>query len=70
MTTPHDWADVLERAARHLRACPWAAYGTEEMDADAAALRTLAAAMEAATRVPILEMRGETVYALNLTEAP
>lgn len=36
---------------------------------DAIDLRALAAALRGATRVPILEMPGDTIYALKLEEA-
>lgn len=65
MTTPHDWADVLERAADHLD------FATAQDEAPVrAALRTLAAAFQGA--VPNSDRYGERdgEIILTLPEAP
>lgn len=80
--TPHDWADVLQRAVDEVRASlregvcdgcdhPTCKRDREEADTISAALRTLAAAMQAATPVAkSLRTKGKLLLLLTLPESP
>lgn len=77
MTTPHDWADVLERAADEcMDAREWDEYtrqprgGNVILESDAAALRTLAAAMRSAKPDDIADVKITGRYRLTLPESP
>ena len=89
MTTPHDWADVLERAKTYAKYVSrerivdlaqdqitrWGTLRDAEnlraaAIADAAALRTLAAAMRGAQPDDIADVKITGRYRLTLPEAP
>ena len=81
MTTPHEWADVLERAADEVRTglregvCDGCDHPTckrdrEEADTISAALRTLATAFQAAKPVAkSLRTKGKLLLLLTLPES-
>jgi len=78
--TPHEWAALLERAARRADIAATVALAAESIakhESDAAALRTLAAATQKAQRIPGnnyvsingVELRGGEII-LTIKEAP